>query len=420
VRFHAVTWLVWAISAAAAVHLGPNPLLVAVVLGMAWVVVSVHSQHSALGRAFPVLLAVGAVFGVIKVVLTVATTHGVGEVLLTLPEATLPAIMGGFTVGGTVEDVVLARAAAEAFAIVGIMGAFGAFNSVVRHDELVASLPRAFHEPGVVLTVGLAFVPATVASVRQAQDSDRARTGGEVVRRGRLVRLAVPLLERGMERAVLLSESMESRGFARDRAGRADRLAAMVAFAGTLALGGAMLALVGNVPDLAAAALVAGMGLLAVSIALASRASTRSRYRARPVGPADIVVMATSVAVPVALVVLRAGGATDLVWPGDVLAAPGVDPAALAALAGLLVPALYAPPEPVGVGAPSAAAARHDGDGPAGDPHRWGPRAADDGRRTAGAGEPAGPSGGPLVVATGEPVALRPAGTTTGGVGDPT
>src|SRR5690606_28212123 len=137
-------------------------------------------------------------------------------------------------------------------AIVGIMGAFGAFNACVSHDELIRSLPRAFHEAGVIVTVGLAFVPATVASVRQAQESDRARTGGAVVRRGRLIRLAVPLLERGMERAVLLSESMESRGFARGAPARAERMAAGLVLVGSLALGGALLALVGREEALAA------------------------------------------------------------------------------------------------------------------------------------------------------------------------
>ena len=44
--------------------------------------------------------------------------------------------------------------------------------------------------------------PATVASVHAVREADRARTGGRVVRRGRLVRLAVPILESGMERAV--------------------------------------------------------------------------------------------------------------------------------------------------------------------------------------------------------------------------
>jgi energy-coupling factor transport system permease protein len=345
-RLHAVTWLVWAVCAGTCVQLAPNPLTVTVVLAISWLVVQAHGTGNELAKAFPILLAVGAIFGLVKVALTVLTTHGIGVVLVTVPELTLPTLLGGFTVGGTLEDIVLARALAEAYAIVGIMGAFGAFNAVVSHDELVRSMPRAFHEPGVILTVGLAFVPATIGSVRQAQESDRARTGGEVVRRGRLIRLAVPLLERGMERAVLLSESMESRGFARGEPSTGERRAASLALAGTLALGASLVALVGHSNTVAVGALTLGIVLLAAAVTMASDGSGRTRYRPRPVTSLDYGLMAVLAAAPIALLVLGAGGAAHLQWPGDTLTVPGVDPGAILALLLLAAPAL------VGAGRP--------------------------------------------------------------------
>src|SRR5207253_8636159 len=109
-----------------------------------------------------------------------------------------PRMLGGFRVGGTVVLPVVLQSATEGFAVVGIMAVFGAFNAVVSHYELVRAAPRAFFEPGLVLTVALAFVPSTVAAVSAVREADRARTGGRVVRRGRLVRLTVPILETGM------------------------------------------------------------------------------------------------------------------------------------------------------------------------------------------------------------------------------
>jgi energy-coupling factor transport system permease protein len=337
---HAVTWLVWAVASATCVHLTPNPLTVAVVVAISWLVVQAHGVDGPLARAFPVLLAVGVGFGLFKVALTVLTTHGIGAALVTLPELTLPTLLGGFTVGGTIEDVVLARAVAEAFAIVGIMGAFGAFNACVSHDELVRSLPRAFHEAGVILTVGLAFVPATIASVRQAQESDRARTGGEVARRGRLVRLAVPLLERGMERAVLLSESMESRGFGRDAPRRSDRWAAALALLGSLGLGAALLALVGRANTLALVATGLATIALVAAVVVSGRSTQRTRYRPRPLTVRDAGVMGAALLAPIAVLALGATGAPHLRWPGDVLTVPAVDPLVLLALVPLAVPAL--------------------------------------------------------------------------------
>ena len=132
---------------------------------------------------------------------------------------------------------------AEGFAIVGVMGVFGAFNSVVSHSELVQSTPRAFYEVGLVVVVGLAFVPSTLAAIHDVREADRARTGGRVVRRGRLLRQVVPVLELGLERAVTLAESMDARGFARAGASPRDRIAGWCGVASLLALGGAFVAL---------------------------------------------------------------------------------------------------------------------------------------------------------------------------------
>ncbi len=212
--WHAGVWLVWALAAAACIELAPSPVYVALVIGIASLAVSIHAQPGPYARAFPILLSVGILFAVVRMVLTVATTHGVGEILFTTPHFGLPRLLGGFTVGGTVELPIILQSLAEGFAIVGVMGVFGAFNAVVSHSELVQSTPRAFYEVGLVVVVALAFVPSTLSAISDVRDADRARTGGRVVRRGRLLRQIVPVLELGLERAVTLAESMDARGFA--------------------------------------------------------------------------------------------------------------------------------------------------------------------------------------------------------------
>jgi len=344
-RLHALTWLVWVLAGATCVHLASNPVYVTVVLTVAAVVVQAHRRPGELSSAFAVLVAVGAVFGIVKIVLTVLTTHGIGDPLLVLPEATLPRLLGEFTFGGAIEDIVLWRAVGEAFAVLGVLGVFGAFNAVVAHDELVRSLPRALHEPGVVLTVGLTFVPATIGAVRRVQESDRARTGGEVVRRGRLVRLTVPVLEQGMERAVLLSESMDARGFGRGTPRSSDLYAAGLALAGVVAIGGALVALVGTASTVALAATVVGAALLAAAVLLASWSTAHARYRPRHLTALDAAVMGTSVLAAAAVFALAVGNGSTLRWPGDVLTVPGVDPWVVASLLLLVVPALVPRPD---------------------------------------------------------------------------
>lgn len=343
--WHAGVWLVWALAAATCVELAPSPVYVALVIGIASVVVSVHSRPGPYARAFPLLLAVGAFFAVVRMLLTVATTHGVGDVLFTAPHFGLPQLLGGFTVGGTVELQVMLQSLAEGFAIVGVMGVFGAFNSVVSHSELVESTPRAFFELGLVIVVGLAFVPSTLAAIHDVRDADRARTGGRVVRRGRLLRQVVPVLELGLERAVTLAESMDSRGFARAGASPRDRAAGWWGLVSLLLLGGSFVALVGEAGTVAAALGLAGAAGLGAAILLASSDTRRTRYRPRRMRTADWIVAGISLLAPAAMATVSWAGDRSLVWTASPLAWPTLHLLPALALIPLLVPALVPPPE---------------------------------------------------------------------------
>lgn len=337
---HAVTWLVWAVSAAATAQLASSPVYVSLVIGAALVVVAAHRRDTALAAAFPLLLGAAVAFAVLRVVLTAATTHGVGGVWVTLPSATVPTLLGGFTVGGTVEGPVVLGAAAEGFAVVGIVAVFAAFNAVVSHAELVETAPRAFHEPGLVVTVALAFVPATVAAVRSIREADRARTGGRVVRRGRLLRQLVPLLESGMEKGVALSESMEARGFAHHGPGGGERAAGWAGLASLLALGAGFVALVGGAEGVALGLGVVGVVALVLAVVVASRGSGRVRYRPRRLSPTDAAVGVTSSLAPLGVVALGLAGNETLRWTPDPLALPAVDVLACVVVLLLLAPAV--------------------------------------------------------------------------------
>ena len=95
--WHATTWLVWAIAATASLQIAPSPVYVALVIAVATLVVSVYGLDSPYARAYPVLVGAALVFAVLRVALTALTTHGGPQVLFTLPSATLPDWLVGFT-----------------------------------------------------------------------------------------------------------------------------------------------------------------------------------------------------------------------------------------------------------------------------------------------------------------------------------
>ncbi|MGI8795506.1 MAG: hypothetical protein ACR2IR_02775 [Acidimicrobiia bacterium] len=313
--WHSIAWLGWAVAASATVQLAPSPVYVALVIGVAALVVEVHALDSPFARAFPTLITVAVAFAFLRVALTAATTHGsAGPVLFTTPDFTLPTILGGFTVGGPIGAPIVLRAAAEAFVIVGVMAVFGAFNATVSHYELVQATPRAFYEIGLVVIVALAFVPFTIGTIHSVREADRARTGGRVVRRGRLLRMLVPILESGMERAVGLAESMDARGFARGGPSPRDRLAGWCGLGSLLALGGGFVALVGGAETVAALLGVVGVGALVGAVTLASRGTRRVRYRPRRMTGADWGLIVVAALAPITIALLDLAGDSSLRW----------------------------------------------------------------------------------------------------------
>ncbi|MFM8303112.1 MAG: energy-coupling factor transporter transmembrane component T [Actinomycetota bacterium] len=352
--WHAGTWLVWALAATASLQIAPSPVYVVVVIALATLVVSVYGLDSPYARAYPLLVGLAVVFAALRVALTALTTHGGPDVLFGLPSVTVPDWLGGFTLGSTIEGPVVAQAAAEGFVIVGVIAVFAALNAVVSHSELVQSLPRAFHELGLVVAVGIAFVPTTITAIHDVRDADRARTGGRPVRRGRLVRQIVPVLENGLERAITLAESMDSRGFARGGSTPQERAAAWCGAAGLLALAGAFVALVAGESAVAVGCVVGGTAAVVVATVVASRGSTRVRYRPRRLTPADVVTMAAVCVAPIALVVLSVADEPSLTWATSPLRWPG-----LSVLPALALLALAAPlrRRPIVVGAADVAEA---------------------------------------------------------------
>ena len=348
--WHSLAWLGWAVAAAAAVQLAPSPVYVALIVGITWVIVEAHAADGPYRRAFPFLLTVGAIFGLSRVIIAALTSHNGTHIWFTLPHATMPDILGGFTVGGTVETDVVLQAVAISFTVIAIMGIFGAVNAIWSHYELVQATPRAFHELGVVITVALAFIPSTIESVSAVREADRARTGGPVVRRGRILRTILPVLERGLERAVALSESMDSRGFGIRAPGRADLEAGWCAVVALFALAIGFLALIGRATTLAGVCAALGVGALGVGVWRGSRSTPRQYYRRRSLTRADWFMIAAAATTPVLLAVASALGNPTLSWNASPLAWPRFDPLIALALVPLLAPLVRRPahaPAPV-------------------------------------------------------------------------
>jgi energy-coupling factor transport system permease protein len=343
---HPVAWWLWALGLAAGASLTTNPLTLLLLMAVAAVVVALRKSDHAWSGSFRLYVGLAVVIVIMRVVfrLVFGGIEG-GRVLLDLPEIPLPDWVAGVRLLGPVTQQSLLAGLYDGLRLAAIVVCVGAANSLANPKRLLKSVPPALYEIGTALVVAVTVFPQLADSVRRVRSAQALRggTGGRV---GRLRRLLVPVLEDALERSLALAAGMDSRGY-----GRAPGLGpAARRLTGGLLLLGLLGICVGTyaVLDLTAPRLLAAPMLLLGAVAAiaglwsAGRRVERTRYRPDRWRAAELLVVASGLAVAVALWEV---GRTQLF-----VAHPGVDLAptlSVLALVGVLIglaPGVVAPP----------------------------------------------------------------------------
>ncbi len=307
---HTLSWIAWVSMVMTVALSTSNPLYLAVVL-LSVVLVGVLAPKTGQAVAgFRGLLLFGSVMLVIS--LGIAMINGsYGEhVLFTVPGPDAPSWLGGLAFGGPVTAEALVAAAIRGFSILCVLLAFGVFNGAVSPYRALRTTPAALFHAGLVVTVGLSLLPASVDDVRRLREM-RALRGAPSGWRS-LPGLIVPAVIGGLERSMRLAEAMEARGFAAAPSSKGwPRFAG--GFAAPLLLGAAGCWY--YYPDLRWLGLVlgvAGVGGLVTWLAASARLrQTTSLYR-EPLSRRDRGLVALSLGVIGAVGVGRAGGLINL------------------------------------------------------------------------------------------------------------
>lgn len=184
---HPAAWIVWSLGAAIATMTTTNPFYLAIVFASAWIVYAAHHRTGPEARSFRIFLIVGGA--------TVATR----SLLVLLGPVTSGSVAAGFL---------------EGLRLAVLLTVFGAFNSVADPYGVLKLAPRRFHEAALAAALALSIAPRTIASAGRVREAQRMR-GIRVGSWRALPALAVPVLETGMEEAVVLAESMDARGHGR-------------------------------------------------------------------------------------------------------------------------------------------------------------------------------------------------------------
>ncbi|MER7987267.1 energy-coupling factor transporter transmembrane component T [Streptomyces noursei] len=366
---HAGAWWVWALGLATAASRTTNPLLLALLVGVAGYVVAARRTEAPWARSYGAFVKLGLVVLGIRLVFAfvlgspIPGTH----TLVTLPELPLPDWAKGVRVGGRVTAEGMVFALYDGLKLATLLICVGAANALASPARLLKSLPGALYEAGVAVVVAMTFAPNLVADVQRLRTARRLRGRPD---RGvkALLQVGMPVLEGALERSVALAAAMDARGYGRT----AQVPMAVRRLTTVLTLGGLLGVCAGSYGLLGDTGAGYGLPLLAVGLAaalgglwLGGRRSVRTRYRPEPWGVRAWLVSGSGLAVA-ALMIAANGYAPGALHPPAVPLTAPVLPLwpALSVMVGLL-PAFVAPvPARAGGGAPAGRSAGSAGSAP--------------------------------------------------------
>lgn len=280
---HAGAWWLWALGLATAASRTANPLLLALLVGVAGYVVAARRTDAPWARSYAAFVRLGLAVLVIRLLFSVLLGSPVpgSHPLFTLPEVPLPNWAAGIRIGGRVTAEQLVFALYDGAKLATLLICVGAANALANPARLLKSLPGALYEAGVAVVVAMTFAPNMVADAARLRTARRLR-GRPAGGLGALLRIGLPVLEGALERSVAVAASMDARGY-----GRTAQVPPLVRHTTTaLTLGGLLGVCAGSYGLLATAGAGYGLPLLGAGLAaavgglwLGGRRSVRTRYR---------------------------------------------------------------------------------------------------------------------------------------------
>ncbi len=347
---HPLAWWIWALALAATALRTTDPLLLGLLVGVAWLVVAARRPEAPWARSFGSFLRFGLAIVVIRIVLQMLFGERLpGHVLFTSPHVALPSWAAGVTLGGAVTTESIFSAFNQGLQLATLIACVGAANSLASPYRLLRALPSVLYELGVVVTVALSFAPQTVVAAAGIRDARRLRGRPHRGLRG-LRGLAVPVLEGALERSLDLAASMDSRGYGRhgdvpDGRRRAGQTATLF---GALAIVVGVFGVLDSGAPFVLGLPMLGLGsvLLVASLRAAKSSSIRSRYRPDAWGMPELLTVAAGLSALGSLIVAGRLGIDGLTPVYSPLVAPALPLLPAIGVLAAAVPAFASPPVP--------------------------------------------------------------------------
>ncbi len=266
-KIHPHAWLVWSLSIVVGASTTTNFWILCTLCVSSCLIAYRFRCNLENRNAITIALTLGLFTLFLR--LLIATVFGVqipGHVLLKLPELTLPHWLAGISIGGSITLEKLQIIANSSFPLITLILAFGAFSSLISPREFLKTLPKNFHNLGMIIVVAINFVPQLTANIQRIRLAQQLR-GGSSNKFERFRRSAIPVLEESLMGSSQLSATMESRGFG-SSAGQSSKSKNLFLLLGVIATALSLYQLLSPDGDLRIGALLALMSLLFISLGI--------------------------------------------------------------------------------------------------------------------------------------------------------
>lgn len=275
---HPLAWWGWGASLAIATSRTTNLWLLSAIIVAAMVVTFSRRSRDPWASAITIGIKVACIALVLRMIIAIVfSVPGQGKVVFTLPRVKLPEWLAGILLGGNVTWERLHSVFLESLTIFALVVAIASASSLSNPKEMLRSLPGILHEAGVALIIATTLIPHFAMSLRRIREARRMR--GDTERFG-FKKTLVPLFEEALERALILAESMEARGYGHRATKRPSALPTLLLLAGLGLLFYSVLQLVLGYEY--RITLTGSIVLIVAGLWIANKKTIRSKYRPIP------------------------------------------------------------------------------------------------------------------------------------------
>ena len=289
---HPFAWWAWGLGIAVTASQTPGTLaLILLCIGAAMVVYSKKSDQP-WAKAFAIGVRLGLIAFLIRMIFGVSLSVPIpGNTLFTLPTIPLPDWMAGIRIGGPVTSERLAITATEGLTFFTLILAISAASALANPKQGLRALPGVMHQAGVALIISTTLIPHFVTSIQRVKQARRLRGDQQRIA---FRKIAVPIFEDSLQRAINLGAAMESRGYGFNDSSTGRRFGSQILLSSVVVITIGVSLFLAAING-AAIAFGFGMILLATGLLVANKSTKRTRYRPQIWERAEWVVVATSI-----------------------------------------------------------------------------------------------------------------------------